>query len=1121
MTPTSLADHAARAAIATDLDHTLFVTAGAGSGKTTALIGRLEALVRSGVPLTSVAAITFTEKAASELRDRLRTRLAEQARSPDSTTSERERCRVALVDIDAAALSTLHAFAQRLLSEHPIEAGLPPGVEVLDEIGSDIDFDERWRGFVEHIIENPELESALLIARAMHVGLDHLRDIARAFDENWDLVAERVPSEAPPPRLDGLGNMVRDLRAVASRRTHCDDDTNRMAVALAELADLADAIEAADDPIEAFGLLFLAKDPPRYTRTGRRDDWTHPDHALDDVRNAAAELQRRRVEWCRDILQDALRQLASAIGGFTLAEADRRRREGRLDFHDLLVLARQLLRDPRHGHDVRRAAGDRYQRLLLDEFQDTDPIQIELAVLLTTPPAADDHQLAWHQLSPDPGRLFFVGDPKQSIYRFRRADIRLYLEAEEHFGHPPLSLVTNFRSTAGVLHWVNHVFSRVILPQPHSQPTYEPLVAARTDEPSGAAVTLLGAEPAPAGTRANELRHREAADVVAAIRTALADQWQVHDHTAPGGQRRAALGDICILLPARTSLPQLERALDNAGIPFRAEASSLLYGSAEVRDLQAILRAIDDPTDELALVTALRSAGFGCGDDDLYDFRRHHRGTWNHQAPVPDTVPAEHPVREGIEWLGALHGARTWLTPSEVLDRTLRERRLFELAFAQGRFRDLWRRYRFVLDQARAYGDAVGGSLREYLAWVDRQAAEGSRVSETVLPESDDDAVRILTVHASKGLEFPITIVSGLTTAVSGRRRGLRVVFPPDGTTYGLHVRKGISTDEFDLNRPLDEQMDHHERLRLLYVACTRAVDHLVVSCHRVASDKAPSPDKMMASELLFEASQAMAEWSPLGPSAAETAQLASPMTFDPIPDRATWADELAAAMSSATRPRVTSATAVARAGHDLIDPGVAKEPRDLDLPPWRRGRFGTAVGRAVHGVLQAVDLTEDDTAAIDALAASQAAAEGVDALVAVVAALARSALATSVVAEAAAAPHWKEVYVAAPVGDSLLEGYVDLVFERPDGLVVVDYKTDFVADDEHLADKLDRYRLQLGAYAVALTAATGRPVVEAVFVFCDTDGARTVTIDDLHTVALAAERVVHQGTGLDPVDVE
>ena len=148
---------------------------------------------------------------------------------------------------------------------------------------------------------------------------------------------------------------------------------------------------------------------------------------------------------------------------------------------------------------------------------------------------------------------------------------------------------------------------------------------------------------------------------------------------------------------------------------------------------------------------------------------------------------------------------------------------MLEVGFAQGRPRDLWRRVRFVIEQARAFGETEGGSLRDFLHWADLQSAEGARVVETVLPETDDDAVRILTIHGAKGLEFPIAIVSGMTTKASNRKAGVQLVFPHDRDTYALRISSRVVTEEFERYQPIDEQMDFHEKLRLLYVALTRA----------------------------------------------------------------------------------------------------------------------------------------------------------------------------------------------------------------------------------------------------------------------------------------------------------
>ena len=277
------------------------------------------------------------------------------------------------------------------------------------------------------------------------------------------------------------------------------------------------------------------------------------------------------------------------------------------------------------------------------------------------------------------------------------------------------------------------------------------------------------------------------------------------------------------MLPARTSLPFLERALEAEGISYRAETSSLVYATREVRDLLMALRAIDDPSDELSLVSALRSPLFGCGDDDLFEFHVEHKGKWNVRSLPPDTLPADHPVVDALRALRELHHARMWVTPSELLERVVRERHLLELGADSGKFRDVSRRIRFVVDQARAFGDAAGGSLRDYLAWATLQGTEGARVVETVLPETDDDAVRIMTVHGAKGLQFPIVVCSGLTTKPQPSSVGVQVLLPHVDGYPEVRLAKRAHTDAFELHQAFDEQMSFHEKLRLLYVACTRA----------------------------------------------------------------------------------------------------------------------------------------------------------------------------------------------------------------------------------------------------------------------------------------------------------
>jgi len=242
-------DQIERDRISSDLGTTLFVEAGAGSGKTTALVDRVLALVIiAGVPLRSIAAITFTDKAGAELRDRVRRELETRAIG-EGDDETKGRCRTALDELDGAAIGTLHAFAQRLLTEHPIEAGLPPRVEVLDEVSSGVAFDQRWAGFQDELLSDPTLERTLLLLLATGVKENALRALAIAFDDNWDLVEERVPDHAPePPRVkELLRSALADVHDVCGEP--CRDPDDLLRKRLDEIAAYAKRLSSLDDEV--------------------------------------------------------------------------------------------------------------------------------------------------------------------------------------------------------------------------------------------------------------------------------------------------------------------------------------------------------------------------------------------------------------------------------------------------------------------------------------------------------------------------------------------------------------------------------------------------------------------------------------------------------------------------------------------------------------------------------------------------------------------------------------------------------------------------------------------------------------------------------------------------------
>ncbi len=1058
MTGSPLRDADARRDIADDTDRTLFVNAGAGSGKTSALVRRVRTLVlRDEIRLANIAAVTFTERAGVELRDRLRGEFQKAIRGGGTEAALAEQ---ALDDLDGAAIGTLHSFAQRVLSEHPIEAGLPPLIDVRDEVGSSVAFEERWAGLQTALLDDDTVAAPLLLALAAGVKLENIRSLTQLLTNDWDLIASRVLAGPEPVVVQpDVAGLLGELREYLALRDHCTDDADRLLAKLGEVAEVVERLAACADVESQLPLL---EELSRFKyHVGRAACWTTAPGGKPAIVERGAELSNVAGDLLSAVVNDCLRVLTRWTARQVFADAQARRGEGRLEFHDLLVLARDLLR---RDSEVRATLHNNYQRLLLDEFQDTDPIQIEIAARICGGRNADAEN--WEEIAIPPGRLFVVGDAKQSIYRFRRASIRTYLQARDYLGGE-ISLTTNFRTIAPILDWINAVFGELIKPAPGAQPEYQPLLHHRDAGGSGPAVTVLGADGHADKPDAATMRAREAADVAGVIGEIIDSGWTVYDQSTDAW-RPARHEDIAVLVPARTSLPFLTDALDSAAIPYRAEASSLVYQAEEIRALLAAARAIADPTDALSLVTALRSALFGCGDDDLWRWKRD-GGRFSLRADMPEAM-ATTPVGRAVDYLKCLSYEARWLTPSQVLGRIITDRRMLEVAATGRQARDEWRRLRFVVDQARAWSEVSHGGLRAYLAWAARQGQETARVAEAVLPETDAASVRVLTVHAAKGLEFPIVILSGMSSRPN-TRYGVALLWTDDG--YEVRTRKGVQTEEFDVVQPVDEQMSELERLRLLYVAATRARDHLVVSLHRDEQSSARTFATAIArtGRALGGVRQFVAD-----PTAVPTTLAAAPI--QPPPAWEPWLAGVEASRAAThVRPVLTASglegTEPEVALDDAADAGSAKGPRDLELPPWTKGRYGSAIGRAVHAVLQTIDLATGE--GLGAAVAVQTVAEGVVGQNDLVARLVRSAIESEIVRRAATREHWRETYVGTVRDDgTALEGYIDLVYREDDGtLVIVDYKTDTVPAGA-LPSRVAYYRPQMDAYREALDAATG-----------------------------------------------
>ena len=1075
----NLTDQVARTRIDTQVDRHLFVEAGAGSGKTHHLVGRICALVAAGEALAGIAAITFTEKAAAELRSRVGARLADHEKTPMHATL---RAR-ALDQLDTAPIGTIHSFAARVLSENPIEAGLPPLIEVMDELRSRIAFTRRWEQARAALFADPAASHALDVLLTVGVSLGNLEDVARKLDESWDrLEGLRSTSTAVPP-LDVLP-LLTELGEALALREHCTHPDDKLLPALTRLASWHDQLSAAlrnEDELEQLALVAEASEAFKGITLGAKTNWKCDlvglKQTLKNVKDASAETLQRMIE-------PAINRIVFTLADVLLREARLRQRSGRLEFNDLLVHCRDLLVGTPQAA-VQRLIHERYPRILLDEFQDTDPVQAEIAVRIAANGVAD--RGAWRSRRVEPGRLFMVGDPKQSIYRFRRADIATYLEQQDLSiaadAESVVALTTNFRSTTPVLAWVNDVFGQLIVAEEHAQPAYVPLLVA-PDRPEwsdglGPAVSVLGTtaedEEALAEAKAPQVREREARDIAAMILRAIGEgdepAWQ-KEAPGSGGFARSPveLKDICILIPSRTSLSALEEALTSANIEFTAEASSLVYSTQEIHDLLLALRALANTADEAALALTLRTPLFGVSDDELLVWKSG-LGRWGLYSQIPEDLES-HPIADALLYLRELHGDLGVLAPADLLSRLVSDRRMLEAVTDSPRYRDVWRRIRFVIDQAQAWSDATHGSLREYLVWARAQQEDNARVIEAIVPETGMNAVRITTIHMSKGREFPVVIVGGSST--SPRASSQPVLWLDDQPV--VRLIKGVANAAHEGAAAIEKAFDEAERTRLLYVACTRAESHLVVSLYQGTK---PCPGR----QLREVHNESLSDQPVLEHGRRITGE--PPVTaVGALPDWAMWELERAAWRDASAIPASMPVTVLAKGKSAVAQLPLSTvtfvDTEDLAFPAFLGGdsQHGTELGIAVHRVLELSDLRIDER--LPQIATDVARAAGLPA--STLEAMARSALLSEPVARASTREHWLELPITGTSGGIVLEGVADLVYREDDGsLVVVDFKTDLGVREE----AVEGYWRQLSAYAELISNATGESVSGLVLVYC------------------------------------
>jgi len=843
------------------LDRATAVSAGAGSGKTTALVElclRLLSGEATGSPLDpgAIVAITFTERAAEELSARLRGAVAARAR--EAAGPEVRAWRERLHALDRMAVGTIHGWCATLLREHAVEAGVDPEFEVLDEERS----------------QDLRLEAARAeVLAAVETGREAARSLCSGYGASGrrgglaegvaDLVRERATlglggPPLPAPADPGAAFAVREsllsaARDLALRRDEATTASGRRA--LAALAEGLAALPAADAEGEpslasATRLADLAA-AVRPWRLGRGDG-----DALRAGREALVAAGSEMLPATAEALAGPQAEELCALVAGAGARYSAAKREARaLDFDDLLAGARDLLLS---GPDLRRELRGRVRALLVDEYQDVNGLQQEIFDLLAGADPAQEGARAG-------ALLVAVGDARQSIYRFRGADVAVLNGLVDRLGGSPsgrvLHLAENHRSTPAVLALVNAVFERASPAAGAARPDEVRFGGADRLVP----VRLGGIAPAcellvdEGGGLSAERRAREARAIAARIRALVSGAAGVTVPDRDSGEPRAARhADVALLFRRLTQVAEYERALREAGVPYRLARGGGFYQAPEVRDLGELIASLFEPSDPVAVAALLRSPFCGASDGTLLLASRLGLGTlWRREpdavaaalrsawsgsgAPLPDASPPVTPAEaEALEseldrvsrflseWR-ALRALRDRLSPPDLLQRAV-DRLDFEAALLAGP--DGERRVgnvRKAVELGRRHARS-GGTALDLATRLRALAERPPREPEADLPA--EDAVALLSIHQAKGLEWPVVFVPDL--GARPRSDGRRAFVGGDGRICAALF--DLASEEFHPTRSALQARDEARRAaeaesrRLLYVALTRARDYLVLS---------------------------------------------------------------------------------------------------------------------------------------------------------------------------------------------------------------------------------------------------------------------------------------------------
>ncbi|MET0583343.1 MAG: UvrD-helicase domain-containing protein [Candidatus Binatia bacterium] len=1110
-----LADSGDRQTAIATFDRNLVVTAGAGTGKTTLLVDRLaHLLLRNPQPLkiTEIVALTFTNKAADEMKLRLRQRLqafldiqldrkgANDAEAKTKSDAEAlitlyqlskdeldNRIHDALRNMERSDIGTIHSFAANLLRLYPLEAGVDPQFREDDGAAFDRLFDDHWNLWLDqelslHSAHAPDWQKIL-----PSCGLDQIKALAKSIAaENVDLRQNANLANAVSPALrDWLARLEAKAGALIER--HPEDRLNEKLVRVARMV-----------------LSWFGKD-------GQRSDTLTDEYLLLSDKS----INRNVQGWPSDdvaIAQELVRAakgLVKVDGELTatfwrllvpFAEDFRERfiREGHLSFDGLLVRARNLVRDQvRVRADLKR----RYRTILIDEFQDTDPIQYEILLYLAE--QSGQTAMDWRQVRVVPGKVFVVGDPKQSIYAFRRADIEAYLEVVDRIikaqNGVECRLTTNFRSNAAILDAVNGAFEKLIQAQDGVQPPYIAIHPApgRLSGPSEIPKLLVRKIVADRDVNAETARHLEGESLARWLKEQVLGKVTILN--THGEKVQAQPKDVAILLRKLTDIHDYLEPLRRQGIRYVVEGERHFYAAKEIIDAVNLLRAVENPHDRLALVGVLRSPLGGLTDQQIYEL--HRQNLLDCRAAAKLTGKNFPPTLAQLyDALAHLHEETRALPIGAAVAHVFATLPVELLAACYFHGEQAVANLQKLLQQAERLGREGLTTLKEAIRQLEKRVLEVKDEGESVLAEENLDAVRIMSIHKAKGLEFPIVILAGCQTGIEGRRNAdAEAMYDWSTGLTGLRIGSiadlaGLYIAEKSRLRSAEEQK------RLLYVAMTRARENLIVSCAPSSRRSSGSFLSMLDGTLNeciagVESSQAVSlgggsiaievvNESLTAPSRSKVKSASAKTRSNWQPFFDAWARRSAAhEMGQRSAPFLTP-TLLKRQEETSTETGDTMNGKIYRQTP------ALLVGDLAHRFLQDWEFTGGvknferqldhfiDHALPREFESSRREIESE------LREIFRAFFRSKAYADFAQSHILgREVPLLMPWNGQIMEGVIDLVYEKNNLLYLADYKTDRVARNE-LSQAAERYRQQAEIYSQAVKQSLRREIAGFKIIF-------------------------------------